>query len=409
MNRTRFFTTCAMALTVTGVFLFLTARVFAAPPPPEEAPIGLEIGKLFKIDSKILGEERPILVYLPDDYASSSASTTSYPVLFLLDGDTHFHHATGIVDFLSNVDRIPRMIVVGIINIDRNRDFLPTCVDDFPPSAQADKFLAFIRDELAPFMDKHYRTAPYRIICGHSYGGLFGIYSLVNNPGLFQAYIIISPSVYWDDRLMFKKAGEFFKQAPGLKGFFYITAAGGDKEAIRLAAKDFAGLLEKDAPKGFEWHYEFMEKEEHNSTFHRVFYDALETLYTDWPLSRDQLSRMSLQDIQEHFTKLSKKYGYEILPTMQSLDLKEFLLREEKKFEGAVEVLEFRVAAYPGSAAAHFKLGRLYETAGKMDLAKTNFLKAVELGEKGNDSRLPMYKEALSLLLKKIKSMPPAF
>lgn len=400
MRRTRSYT--AVALAVTTVFLILTGRVFAAPTPPptppEEESINLEIGKLLKIDSKILGEERPILVYTPDDYASSG---TPYPVLYLLDGDYHFHHATGIVDFLSKLGRIPRMIVVGIHNIDRNRDFLPTRVNDFPPIAGADKFLAFIREELVPFMDKNYRTAPYRIICGHSYGGLFGIYFLVNSPGLFQAYIIISPSVYWDNCLLLKKTRELFKQTPGLKGFLYVTAAGGDKEAIRFATKDFAGLLKKEAPKGFQWHYRFMKKEDHNSTFHRVFYDALETLYAEWPLLVDQLSRMSLRDIQEHYTKLTRKYGYEIPAAKQTLDLKEYLLREKKKFEEAIEVMEFRVAAYPGSAAAHFKLGRLYEAAGKMDLAKTNYEKAVELGEQGKDPRLPMYREALSLLLKK--------
>jgi predicted alpha/beta superfamily hydrolase len=399
MKGTRFCT--AVGLAAAAVFLILTGRVFAAPPtPPEEKGISLEIGELLKIESKILGEERPIMVYVPDDYASSGAS---YPVLYLLDGTYHFHHATGVVDFLSKLDRMPRMIVVGIHNIDRNRDFLPTRVDDFPPVASADKFLAFIREELAPFMEKNYRTVPYRILCGHSYGGLFGIYSLVNSPGFFQAYIIVSPSVYWDDRLMFKKTGELFKQTPGLNGFFYITAAGGDKDAIRFATKDFAGLLEKEAPRGFEWHYRFMEKEDHNSTFHRVFYDALETLYAGWRLSADQLSRMSLRDIREHYAKLSRKYGYEIPAAMQALDLKEYLLRGEKKFEEAIEVLEFRAAAYPGSAIAHFKLGRLYEAAGKMDLAKTNFEKAVELGEQAKDSRLPVYKEALSLLLKKIK------
>lgn len=398
MKGTRFYT--AVALAAAAVFLILTGLVLAAPPTPaEEETERLEIGELLKIDSKILGEERPILVYVPDDYASSGVS---YPVLYLLDGSYHFHHATGIIDFLSKLDRMPRMIVVGIPNIDRNRDFLPTRVDDFPPIAGADKFLAFIREELAPFMDKHYRTVPYRILCGHSYGGLFGIYSLVSSPGLFQAYIIVSPSVYWDDRSMFNKTGELFKQTPGLKGFFYVTAAGGDREAIRFAAKDFSGLLEKEAPKGFEWYYRFMEKEDHNSTFHRVFYDALETLYTGWWLSSDQLSRMSLPDIREHYTKLSRKYGYEISATKRSLDLKEYLLREENKFEEAIAVMEYRVSVYPGSSVAHFRLGRLYEAAGKMDLAKTNFEKAIELGEQDKDSRLPVYKEALSLLLKKI-------
>ena len=117
MKCTRFYT--KVVLWVTAIFLILTGCVFAASPTlPEEETISLEIGKLLKINSKTLGEERPILVYTPSDYASSGAL---YPVLYLLDGDYHFHHATGIVDFLSKLDRMPRMIVVGIQNIDRIR------------------------------------------------------------------------------------------------------------------------------------------------------------------------------------------------------------------------------------------------------------------------------------------------
>lgn len=392
--------TCSLIAVVLAAAVFFTGpgRVRAASPADET--VSVEIGKERIIHSKILGEERPILVYVPNDYASSGAS---YPVLYLLDGAFHFHHATGIIDFLSKLSRIPRMIVVGIPNVDRNRDFLPTRVNDIPPAAGADKFLAFIREELAPFVDKNYRTAPYRILCGHSFGGLFGIYSLVNSPGLFQAYFIVSPSVYWDDRLMFKKAEDLFKENPGLKCFFYITAAGGDKDAIRFASKDFAGLLEKTAPKGFEWHYRFMEKEDHNSTFHRVFYNALESLYPDWRLSSDQLSGMSLPDIRAHYKKLSGKYGYEIPVQERALDNKEYLLRKENKIDEAIEVLKFKVAEFPNLARAYFRLGHAYETVGKLDLAKTNFEMAVQLGERNKDPLLPTFKEFLSLLLKKMK------
>jgi len=387
------------------VVLVVTALFFTGPGPvraasPADETESVEIGKVIRIQSKILGEERPILVYVPGDYVYSGAS---YPVLYLLDGSYHFHHATGIIDFLSKLSRIPRMILVGIHNIDRNRDFLPTRVDDFPPVAGADKFLAFLREELVPYVDEHYRTVPYRILCGHSFGGLFGVYSMVNDPELFQAYFIVSPSVYWDDRLMFKKTEELFREKPGLKRFFYITAAGGDKDAIRFASKDFAGFLEKKAPKGFEWHYRFMEKEDHNSTFHRVFYNALESLYPDWWLSWSRLSGMSLSDIREHYKKLSVKYGYEIPVQERAIDNKEYLLRKENKIDEAIEVLKFKVAEFPNSARAYFKLGRAYDYVGKLDLAKTNFEMAVRLGERNKDPLLPTFKEFLSLLLNKMK------
>jgi predicted alpha/beta superfamily hydrolase len=385
----------ALVLVVMAVFFIVPHQVSAV-----KKVKGLVIGESIKIHSRVLNEDRALLVYLPDGYASSREK---YPILFLLDGDYHFHHVTGIIDFLTKSSRIPRMIVIAIPNKDRNRDLLPTRVDNFPPVAGADKFLAFLREEVIPLVDNNYRTAPYRILCGHSYGGLFSINSLLNSPELFHAYIVISPSVYWDDRLMFKKAENFFQNYPGLKRFVYLTTAGGDRDAIRFASKDFAGLLKKKAPSGLEWQFQFMEKEDHSSTVHRVVYNALEALYPGWKLSRKQLSDMSLQDIRKHYKKLSKKYGYEIPVPERTIDFKAFLLFREKKTGEAIKMLKYNVASYPGSAKAYFNLGLAYDAAGKLALAKENFEMAVKIGEKNKHDELSVFKEELSRLLEKIK------
>jgi predicted alpha/beta superfamily hydrolase len=360
----------------------------------------LVIGKIINIHSKILNEDRPLWVYVPDGYTSSQAE---YPVLYLLDGSSHFHHVTGIIEVLSRLSRMPRMIVIAIPNTDRNRDFLPTRMDNFPPMAAADKFLAFLKEELIPFVDKNYRTVPYRTLCGHSFGGLFSIYSFLDSPELFNAYIIISPSVYWDDRLMFKKAEGFFQKHPGMKKFIFMTAAGKDKEAIRTATRDFAQLLEKKAPKGLVWQYHFMEKEDHGSTVHPTIYNALQFFYSGWRLSRRELTEMSLEDIRKHHRKLSERYGYEIPVPERMVDYKGYLLFREKKYAEAIEVLKFNVKDHPNSAYAYDRLGTVYEAAGKLDLAKTNYETAVRLAEKKNHSRLSTFRKNLSLLLEKMK------
>ena len=110
----------------------------------------ITIGEQLTIKSEVLDEERQMLVYLPAGYKDA---TTEYPVLYLLDGGYHFHHVTGIVQFLSSQGLMPQLIVVAIKNVDRNRDFLPTNDERVPTSGGAEKFLAFITDELIPYIE----------------------------------------------------------------------------------------------------------------------------------------------------------------------------------------------------------------------------------------------------------------
>jgi predicted alpha/beta superfamily hydrolase len=134
------------------------------------------IGKAFKIQSGILKEERALLFYLPEDYDTSS---DRYPVLYLLDGDAHFHHVTGIVQFQAKQKVIPPMIVVALANTDRTRDFTPFKIERRPTSGEADRFLEFLRREVIPLVDAQYRTQPFQILVGHSLGGLLAVYSLL--------------------------------------------------------------------------------------------------------------------------------------------------------------------------------------------------------------------------------------
>ena len=264
------------------MFLFLPPN-HASAVEVQKKTNALVIGKVIKIKSKILNEERPIWIYLPEGYTTSSDK--KYPVLYLLDGAFHFHHITGAVQILAKRDQIPQMIVIAIPYIDhehRARDLSPTRNKGYPPVAAADKFIAFIKEELIPFTETNYRTFPYRILFGHSHAGLFSIYVLIKTPELFNTIISISPSLYWDDRMIFKQMETFLKKKPDLKKTLFLSVAEGDEDRFRIPVIDFAEFLEKNRPKGLEVHYSFMENETHYTIPHRAFYNALEFLFKDW-------------------------------------------------------------------------------------------------------------------------------
>src|SRR6476660_6087335 len=139
-------------------------------------PGQISIGIKDSVYSKILNETRELWVYMPE--SAKSNPEHKFPVAFLLDGETYFHSFTGEVSHLSEVNGnaiIPDMIVVGIINRNRMFDLSPGHDSTFniQPNGGGEKFTMFIEKELIPYMDKHYPTAPYRMLAGHSLGGIF--------------------------------------------------------------------------------------------------------------------------------------------------------------------------------------------------------------------------------------------
>lgn len=170
----------------------------------------LTIGRTFSIESRILGEARMIDVSLPDGYGSNPEQR--YPVLVVLDGEFEHEIAVAVARFYAGTAQLPPLIVVGVRNTDRMRDLTPAPIAGFqrPPEAEtaggADRFLAFLADELIPYVDRAYRTAPLRVIAGHSLGGLFALYSLATRPDLFTGYLVMEPSLWWNKERELKEA-----------------------------------------------------------------------------------------------------------------------------------------------------------------------------------------------------------
>jgi len=378
-----------------GVRAFLAvilclAVILPATAHAQEEGDKLYLGEFRTLQSEVLGEERIILVYTPAGY---DRGQTKYPVLYLLDGPAHFHHVTGIIEFMSRNRLIPQMIVVAIANTDRSRDLSPTQdetrIGDLPTAGGADNFLAFLTDELIPFVDQNYRTHPYRILIGHSFGGLFTVYSLIAAPETFNAYIAISPTFWWDDHFLARKAKLEFKDGPELNRFLYMTL-GDEGERMITGARRFVTFLESNAPAGLEWEYCFMENEDHGSIPHRSIYAGLELLYKPWQLDNDLLNG-ELADVRAHYEELSRKYGYKIEIDEIILNVMGYQALARAEYEKAIEIFKLTVRMYPESANVYDSLGEGYEANNQLELAKENYEIAVQKGEESNDPNLPVY------------------
>lgn len=382
----------------------ISLAVLLMPPPPAhgqtQTPPPLDAPARVTLKSEVLGEERVILIRTPPGYERGGER---YPVLYLTDGDAQIGHTISTVAFLARNTRMPEMIVVGITNTDRTRDLTPTnaaqtladgSVRQFPTSGGADKFLKFIETELIPHIESKYRTQPYRVFAGHSLGGLFAIHAMLSRPELFNAYIAVSPALFWDNQYELKRAEEFFKTRKEWKKVLYFSL-GNESGEILASFNRFNEILRQYQPKGFEWLSQQMMEEDHGSVVLRSHYAGLSKIFADWQLPRDPVSGNFTTDftlIEEHYRKLSQKTGYTILPPEALINQLAYQLLAAGKFDEAIAAFKANVAHYPTSANVYDSLGEAYEKSGHMELARPNYEKAYNLGKEQNDPNTQIFK-----------------
>lgn len=179
-------------------------QVAKAQTPPT---VDLPNTQLLKLTSKIVeGQEFHLYINLPGNYAKDS--TKRYPVLFLLDAQYDFPTFRGIYGSQYYDGFIPGFVTVGITWGGNNpnygqlraRELTPT--GNQPEMGGGPKFLSFIKNELIPFINSKFRVTDDRGLAGSSYGGLFTLYALYNEPGLFNRYIAASPSLTYDNSIL---------------------------------------------------------------------------------------------------------------------------------------------------------------------------------------------------------------
>jgi predicted esterase len=302
---------------------------------------------------------------------------------------------------------MPALIVVGIGNTDRTRDLTPSRakVESYPTSGGGDKFLEFIQSELIPEIEKRYRTAPYRIFAGHSFGGLLAIHALITRPDLFNAYIAVSPSLQWDDGRTLHEAQQFFAKHGEIKKTLFFSLAN-EADKPNPMGENFEALrktLEAGAPKGLRWTSARYPDEDHRSTVLLAHYAGMRTIFSGWNVvvdARTGLYGGGLTGIEQHYRELSERFGYPIVVPEMTINILGYQLLSLKRVPEAVAAFERYAQLYPDSANAYDSLGEGLEAAGKLEGAAQNFKKAIELGTKSNDESLPQFQQHLERVAK---------
>jgi hypothetical protein len=231
----------------------------------------------FLVASGVLGEPRTINVYTPPGYDAQPSA--SFPVLYMPDGglEEDFPHIAVTIDSLIRLGRIPPMLVVGIENTERRRDLTgPTTVAEdstvAPRVGGSADFRRFIRDELMPEVRTRYRCTDDAFIVGESLAALFVVETFVLEPSLFQRYIAISPSLWWNGGALLQLAAARLQDPITASRTVYLAAANENGIAGKTAA--LATLLSAHAATGLRWYYEPRPDLEHSTIFRAVVPEA---------------------------------------------------------------------------------------------------------------------------------------
>ncbi|MBT0607380.1 alpha/beta hydrolase [Aequorivita echinoideorum] len=230
----------------------------------------------FIINSKILGEERVINVWLPTKYKESQ---NGLPVLYMPDGGIKedFPHIANTLEKLISEEKIPPFILVGIENTNRRRDLTgPSEVaydkQYVPEPGGSNNFREFIKDELFPKIENSYRTKNKKALIGESLAGLFVVETLLLDQGMFDAYMAMDPSLWYNENYLVKNFESLTKDG-GLEGkkFWF---AGSSAEDIYTHTRELARKLERNSA-GMEWKYTDAPKEKHNTIFRATKEEAM--------------------------------------------------------------------------------------------------------------------------------------
>lgn len=367
------------------------------------------IGKTDSIQSKILGENRKIWVYVPGDAADN---TDRYPVVYLLDGGGHFSSLVGMIQQLSTGgnNNCPKMIVVAIHNTDRTRDLTPTHVDNDPlfmdstflkTSGGGENFIAFIENELMPYIESKYPTAPYKMFIGHSLGGLLVLQSFIYHTDLFNAYISIDPSMWWDNQTLLKQAEQALAEKRFENKSLYLGIANTMDDGMDIISvlKDTSGdsrhirsILTLDAAfvknnqNGLRYRSTFYPDDSHGSVPFITEYDAIRFFFDFFPLKltmkdfTDSTGALATK-YQDHFVNLSQKMGYQIKPDEAEINFIGYDFLDRKIYKTAESLFKLNVENYPESYNVYDSYGDYFVAIGDKENAIVQYKMALSLKE----------------------------
>ncbi len=363
------------------------------------------IGTIDTINSTILGEERDLWVYLPRS-AQNEDNNQIYPVVYLLDGNGHFRSVTGMIYQLSTVNGnkiLPEMIVVGLPNTDRMRDLTPTHTEGTTGGGTA--FLDFLENEVIPHVEANYPASQYRTFIGHSLGGLMAIEAMITRPEVFENYVAIDPSLWWDEQSVLHRAESALTERDFSGKSLFVSVANTMPPGMALEelAEDtqdrtthirsilqFSRSAEADSISGLHFDWAYYDEDSHGSVPLISEYDGFRFLFPwydpnpqlrqfvdpDWPDDPERITGF----IADHYQSISEKFGYTHLPSLQWINSLVNGLKFNDKPQSALALAQFNLANYPDSPVSHEAMGDYFVWAEDLESARVHYQHALDRG-----------------------------
>jgi predicted alpha/beta superfamily hydrolase len=345
-------------------------------------------------------------------------------VLYLLDGEGHLEHTVGLTRFLARGGQIPKLIVVSIPNTDRNRDLAPVpkpnlrdggsgrlVSETLPTAGGADNFLRLLTEELIPNVDAQYRTAPFRVLFGHSLGGLFALYAFKHRPDAFRGIIAASPALWWNDGELADSIPSFASGLAPLERSLFLTV-GDEPEGMVGPPRRLDSALSAVPADRLRRKFTPLPDEHHGGTPHLTLYNGLKFVFEGWPLPENLLrplfspealqassaaeSTRVIEEVVAHYSRLSSRYGFDALEA--PLNEIGYRLLGAKRSDAALLAFTRNAALYPQSVNAQDSLADALAQTGRFSEAVAQEERAIVLATQSKDPNLHLWKQRASEL-----------
>ncbi len=427
--------TIFIVLTLTGISFFGDAHTVTKAATasiknmkqPIIASKPLNYAQQITFDSKILGKSQVMNIYLPDNFEQSSDHHT-YPVIFIsgMHGDQFFHALTGIVKHLSNMERMPKSIVVSLNDGGLTKGFYANGMwgdmEKLQGDEQPELYLPYLKEELFPFLTEHYRANNRRTIIGVSGSAFFPLDTFIHSPETFNDYLFLATNDiigmgYKKGHTLIESMSESLSKRPDRKEYLYFAdddAGFAHDPAYQQNINKLKAQLTVYKNKDFTFNIETISNENHYAAFLKAMLSAFEHIYPQklWsPRYRELINQPgdAMANIDNFYRPLSEKYGFEILPNadrwnnVNNLRFISSALLRDGRTEEAITIAQRWNLYQPQSLAALLTWAQALQKLTLNKQALQKYQQLISLAKEQQSDRLPEFTLAIENLQKIIK------
>ena len=332
------------------------------------------------IYSNLLQEKRDLIIYLPTDLVEKKDSGMHYPVLYVLDGSSHYLSLSGMIHELAETSRtytLPKMIVVFVNNTKRTRDLTPYPIQksDYvseemaKETGGAETFTKSIEEEIFPYIASKYQVTNYRALIGHSFGGIFALNILAKHKHMFDDYIVIDPSTWYDNRKFANGVIDSLSKNDYKGKTLFLTIANTTNQTDTNRVKNSTATFSeheksilafnkkvKAIKNNLVYTSKYYPNDNHSSVPIISIYDGIRFLFKDIRFNIDEIIEPGYnpkKDISAYFNKVSKKIQYNIKPSSSFLEICDSRYGSRKDEKNRAALRAFYMELYPQKAAAY--------------------------------------------------------